>query len=236
MKILPAIDLYEGRAVRLRQGRFDAVTVYRDDPVRLAAEYSAASWLHLVDLEGSRVGRPVHAELIGEIAKVPGVRVQVGGGLRSRDDVRAVLDAGAARVVVGSMAVRAPDAFAKLLEEVGPDRVVLAADVRLDDSGEARVATGAWTEMEDVTAMELVARFPSLRHVLCTDIGRDGMLSGPNEALYARLASLEVELQASGGVSSLEDLRLLRQAGASAAVVGKALLEGRFTLTEALKC
>lgn len=236
MKILPAIDLYEGRAVRLLQGRFDAMTVYHEDPAALATEYEAASWLHVVDLEGSRIGRPVHTDMIRKIAKVPGLSLQVGGGLRTGDDVRAVLDAGASRVVVGSMAVREPDEFAALLDSLGPDRVVLAADVRQDESGEARVATGAWTETEDVTAAMLIGRFPALRHVLCTDIGRDGMLSGPNQELYAQLAGLGVKLQASGGVSTLEDLRLLRQTRVSAVVVGKALLEGRFTLAEAMQC
>jgi phosphoribosylformimino-5-aminoimidazole carboxamide ribotide isomerase len=236
MIVIPAIDLFRGQAVRLCQGSFDEVEVFHDDPRDLARAYAAAPWVHVVDLEGSRAGHPVHLELVTALAAIPDVVVQVGGGLRTADDVRAVIHAGAGRVVVGSLAVREPATFDALLQELGPERLVLAADVRVDEGGVARVAAAAWSEQTDVSAADLIARFAGLRHVLCTDIGRDGMLAGPNLDLYHALADLGVEVQASGGVSALSDLRALRATGVSAAIVGKALLQGAFTLEEALAC
>jgi phosphoribosylformimino-5-aminoimidazole carboxamide ribotide isomerase len=234
MIVYPAMDLMDGRVVRLRQGRFDDSTTYSDDPQQALQDFAlaGAKWAHVVDLDGARAGAPRQHDLIADIATAVPLQLQVGGGVRSRGDVERLLDAGVARVVVGSVAVREPALVGEWLQAFGPERITLALDVRIS-AGEPRVAVSGWTETSELTLWEVAQRFPAARHLLLTDIGRDGELSGPNFALLeeavARLPHLEV--QASGGVASTADLKRLRTAGA---IVGKALWEGRIQLEEAL--
>jgi phosphoribosylformimino-5-aminoimidazole carboxamide ribotide isomerase len=238
MLILPAIDLREGRCVRLLQGRFDAVSEYGDPFAQVRAFADAgAEWIHIVDLDGARVGQPAQHDLIGELARASGLKVQSGGGIRSTAHVETLLDAGVARVVVGSVAARDPEAVSSWIERYGAERICAAFDVR--GAGETwEVAADGWASASGETLDEMLERYGrgGLRHILVTDIGRDGALSGPNLDLvrWVRAARPDLALQASGGVSALEDLSALSAAGASAAIIGRALYEKRFTLEDAL--
>ena len=241
MMLYPAIDLLDARCVRLSQGRFDQVTVYGDDPVAIAQGLKAAgaTHLHMVDLNGSREGKASQADLIKQVVSSSHLKVQLGGGIRSVETAAAYIEAGVERVVIGSLAAKEPAKAAALVQAIGPERVTLALDVRA--SGEHwALALQGWTEVAKVTPWDLLARFLDLgvEHVLCTDIGRDGELSGPNLQLYRDLRRRfpAVKLLASGGVSTLADLSDLRQVGATGVIVGKALYAGRFTIGEALEC
>lgn len=238
MLIYPAIDLKDGRCVRLAQGNFDAETRY-GDPVEQACLFAeaGAEWIHVVDLDGARAGGARQSALIGVIVEASRVKVQCGGGVRSADDVAALLDLGVARVVAGSAAVKRPEDVLVWLESFGPERICAAFDVRQSPRG-FTVATEGWTEASGVTLDEAIGRYSGggLRHTLITDVSRDGMLGGPNTALYAGLAKRLPDLciQASGGVAALADLETLENAGAAGAIVGRALYEKRFTLEDAL--
>ena len=242
--IIPAIDLLDGRVVRLRQGDFQATTDYGDEAVKRLTDYAEAGAprLHLVDLTGAK--NPVERQLplIRRIVDALPVKVQLqtGGGIRTRDDVKALLDAGVTAVVVGSQAVKAPDVVRLWFTEFGPERIVLALDVRVSDLGSAQVATAGWQETSGALIDDVVKTYLpcGLKHVLCTDIARDGMMTGPSVDLYARLAKAfpQVAWQASGGIASLADVRAAENAGAAGVIVGRALLENRFTVKEALSC
>jgi phosphoribosylformimino-5-aminoimidazole carboxamide ribotide isomerase len=233
--VIPAIDLLEGRAVRLRQGRREEATVYSDRPEEVAAGFAAAgaTRLHVVDLDGAFTGRAANLDAIGAIvAAVPGLEVEVGGGVRELRVARRLLDLGARSVVLGTAAVRDP-AFVAAACAAWPGRVIVAVDAR-----DGRVAVAGWTEASAQTAVEVgqVAARAGAAAVLYTDISRDGLQTGPNvaatRALAAALAPLPVI--ASGGVASLADLQELGSVGTYAVVVGRALYEGAFTLAEAL--
>lgn len=221
-----------GRVVRLRQGRFDETTTYAMEPQSGLGAFAAAGaqWAHLVDLDGARAGAPVQHDLIAGLAAAVSLRLQVGGGIRSREHVQRLLEAGVERVVIGSVAVRQPQLVRGWLDEFGPERITLALDVRMVGA-KPQVAVSGWTEDSGLTLWDIATQFPDARHLLLTDIGRDGELAGPNFSLLdeavERLPHLQV--QASGGVSSVADLRRLRTAGA---IVGKALWEGRLKLQE----
>lgn len=241
MLIIPAIDLMDGRCVRLLHGDFDKVTLYGDPAEQLAEfESAGAEWAHIVDLEGARSGARRQSRLIGRLASTASVKLQCGGGVRSRDDVLALFDVGAARVVVGSMAARKPEEVRCWIEDFGPEKICCAFDVRPAVAGRYFAAVGGWAEDSGVSLASLLACYPSgeLRHVLVTDISRDGALSGPNAGLISTIIASRPDLsvQASGGVSSLSDLRALRKAGAAGAIVGRALYEKKFTLEAARGC
>jgi phosphoribosylformimino-5-aminoimidazole carboxamide ribotide isomerase len=235
MILLPAIDLIGGRCVRLAQGDFARETAYSDDPAAALADFAqgGAVEAHLVDLDGARAGAPRQHDLFATLARSTDLKLQVAGGFRTADQVATVLDAGVSRVVIGSLALSDPAAFTDMLERFGPDRLTLALDVRLEE-GEAMVATHGWQAGSGRTLSDVLGAFPAVRHLLVTDISRDGMLAGPNlKLMTAILADFpEVELQASGGVATLADLAALRAAGAARAIVGKAIWEKRFTIAE----
>jgi len=238
----PAIDLINGKCVRLAQGDFDRITTYELDPLEVAHGYqtAGAKVIHVVDLDGARAGTPKQAALIGGIAKATGLTVQSGGGVRTVADATTVLDAGVSRLVIGSLAVKQPAVTKEIYSAIGADRFTLAVDVRLDAKGTPLVATEGWRESAGQSLWEMLESYSKLglKRLLCTDIGKDGMMTGPNLELYkdihARYPQLEV--QASGGVSSLKDLRELKAAGIPAVIIGKALFEGKFTVSEALRC
>jgi phosphoribosylformimino-5-aminoimidazole carboxamide ribotide isomerase len=232
MRLIPAIDLRAGHCVRLLQGDFARETRYDSDPEALLAQYLewGADWLHVVDLDGAKDGDLANRAIIARLAAQSAVKLQVGGGLRSTARVAQMLDLGVARVVIGSAAVSDVAAVHGWLEQFGPERIVLAFDVRLDDLGTARVATHGWQRMSELSLWSAVENFSGTRltHVLCTDVGRDGALSGPNIALYrdAVQRHSHIEWQASGGIRDARDLHALCTVGAAAAISGKALLEG----------
>lgn len=240
MILYPAIDLLDGRVVRLHKGAFDAVTDYGDDPVAVATGFgdAGACWVHVVDLSGAREGARRQSDLIHEICGT-GLRVQTGGGVRSREDVESLLAVGVERVIIGSLAVTEPDRVSGWIDEYGAERITLALDVR-PVAGNYRPALSGWTDLMMTTLDDVIRGYEAsgLRHALVTDISRDGDLSGPNIPLYRRLAQTwpQIDWQASGGVASVEDLAAARDAGAAGAITGKALYEGRFTLEEALEC
>ncbi len=234
MLLVPAIDIRGGRCVRLLQGRFDAETVYADDPTDVLAQYLelGARRIHVVDLDGARAGSQGNRDTLARlVTAAPEQALQVGGGVRTRQTAEDLLSLGLARVVVGSVAVSQPTEVGTWLRELGPDRVVLAFDVRLDASGTPRLATHGWENQTDTSLWEAVDGYlaAGLRHVLCTDVARDGALTGPNLGLYAEAVRRfpGVEWQASGGVSSVDDLHALADTGVASVVSGKALLEGR---------
>ena len=234
MIIYPAIDLMGGGIVRLRQGKFDDATRYGDAPANALHRFAdaGAEWVHIVDLDGTRAGAPVQHELIAGLAAEAPVRLQVAGGFRDAGQVECMLNAGVSRVVIGSLAVRQPDLVRSFITGFGADRIALALDVNVTDDT-PYVAISGWTEDSGLSLWEVADRFPGARHLLLTDIGRDGMLEGPNFALLeeAQQRLPHLAIQASGGVSSIDDLRRLRTAGA---IVGKALWEGRVDLSEAV--
>ncbi|HEY8089210.1 MAG TPA: 1-(5-phosphoribosyl)-5-[(5-phosphoribosylamino)methylideneamino]imidazole-4-carboxamide isomerase [Polyangiaceae bacterium] len=232
MIIVPAIDLFEGKAVRLRQGKYEDVTVFDVHPATRAAGWRGrVPWLHVVDLEGARAGAPVQREAVRAIVEAFGPGAQVGGGVRSRESFEAYLALGVARVVLGSAAVKDP-AMVKALASDYPGRVVVAVDAR-----DGLVAIDGWTSTSRVRATDLVTELAGvpLAGVLYTDVLRDGMRDGPNVEATAALAKLtKVPVIASGGVGSLDDLRALAAEGIAACIVGRALYESAFTLEEAI--
>lgn len=240
--IIPAIDLIDGCVVRLHQGNYGARRDYGEDPLVRLQRYQAsgAQLLHIVDLTGAKDPKARQIPLLRELLGSLSITVQTGGGIRSADDVRSLLDAGAARVVVGSAAVKRTDEVAGWMKTFGADKLVLALDVRINKAGNAEVAVSGWQENSGVLMDDLIRAFePSgLRYVLTTDISKDGTLAGPNTALYAKLAQTfpNIDFQASGGIGSLDDIRAVSHTGAAGVIVGRALLEGKFTLEEAIEC
>ena len=240
MKILPAVDVLDGRVVRLHRGDFDAVTDYGGDPLAAARAFAedGATTLHLVDLSGARDGARRQTGLVAEIARL-GLEVQTGGGVRSAADVEAILDAGAARAVIGSLAVSDPETVAGWVERFGGERIVAAFDVRLED-GEAWPTLKGWTERatRPLDALLDDYRAAGLVRAMATDVDRDGTLEGPNLDLYRDLLANRPDIawQASGGVSSLDDVKALKAAGLPAVIIGRALFEHKLRLEDALSC
>jgi phosphoribosylformimino-5-aminoimidazole carboxamide ribotide isomerase len=237
LEVIPAIDLLEGGVVRLLKGDYNQVTQYVRDPLELAREYAdtGCERLHVVDLDGARSGEQTNLPIIEQLAKLE-VEVQVGGGIRDLASLKRLLDAGARRGVVGSVAVKQPELVDEWMHEMGADRVILAMDVRLNADGEPEVLTDGWTEGSGKQLWPLLDRYLARGAIefLCTDIAKDGTLAGPNLALYQTCAERYpgAEFIASGGVSSAADLEALESTGVHRVVTGKALLDGRLTLEE----
>jgi phosphoribosylformimino-5-aminoimidazole carboxamide ribotide isomerase len=240
-QIMPAIDLLDGSCVRLLHGDFDKCKVYDLEAVRLAATYAreGADWLHVVDLAASRDGADADIKPLLRLLGHSEQSVQTGGGVRVASDIRTRLDHGASRVVVGSLCINEPETFAAWLTEFGQERLVAALDVRIDKEGSPMLRTHGWTRGSGSTLWQLLDFYSDkgLKHVLCTDISRDGAMTGPNLDLYREIVNRypELRVQASGGVSGLLDLQKLSETGVDFAVTGKALLEGCFTVAEAIK-
>lgn len=238
MLLIPSIDLRGGRCVRLLKGDFAAETRYEHEPAELLQRYRAfgASWLHIVDLDGARDGLLANRPVIAALAAQPDIALQVGGGVRSRAVANDLLRLGVARVVVGSAAVEAADDVAAWLTDLGPERLCLAFDVRHDAAGTPLLHTRGWRQATPLSLWQGVERFlaAGLRHVLCTDIERDGVLAGPNVELYREATARypQIRWQASGGVANTANLHALAAAGATAAISGKALLEDRLPIEE----
>jgi phosphoribosylformimino-5-aminoimidazole carboxamide ribotide isomerase len=244
--IYPAIDVRGGRVVRLRQGDYAQETRYADDPYAVAMRYAdaGARWLHLVDLDAAREGGYTLTSLLQRIAADGRLRVQTGGGVRDETAIETILDAGAERVVIGSLAVRKADRVALWLKRFGADRIVIALDTRCDETGVWRLPIHGWTESSALDLDACLTHYlrAGARHLLCTDIARDGMMLGPNLDLYRRLISridqsgMALSVQASGGVRDIADVAAARESGCAGVVLGKALLEGGLSLGDALRC
>jgi phosphoribosylformimino-5-aminoimidazole carboxamide ribotide isomerase len=240
MILIPAIDLLDGRCVRLLHGDFKQVTHYPDTPRELARKYAdaGAAWLHVVDLAASRDGADADISALIKLLGQAPQSVQTGGGVRNANDITRRLDAGAARVVIGSLSVTDSKGFIGWLEHFGAEKLVAALDIRIDDQGVPWPRIHGWTDRGDKDMWQLLDELVDggLKHLLCTDISRDGALSGPNLDLYSAITQRYpgLCLQASGGVSSLDDLEQLKPTRASGVITGKALLEKRFSVLEAL--
>jgi len=241
MIIYPAIDLLGGTCVRLYKGDYDAKTVYDVTPADVARTYKeeGAQWIHIVDLDGAKDPHTRQKSLISDVIASSGLNVQTGGGVRSLKDIEDLLALGAKRVVIGSMAIKNHDLMAKALTKFGGDRLTLAVDVvRGKNDGFYHVAVSGWQESSRAELMSTIASFIpyGLTHILCTDIDRDGTLTGCNVDLYETMKFRypNIQIQASGGVNSLQDIEQLKLAGIDGVVIGKALYEGHFTLREAV--
>lgn len=239
MIVFPAIDLKEGKAVRLLQGRMEDSIVYAENPLEVAQRFLAegSQFLHVVDLDGAFAGKPVNDEVIRNIVEKVSLRVQVGGGIRTLERIEELLQLGVERVILGTVAVRNPQLVAEAVKRYG-ERIIVGIDAKA-----GKVAVQGWAETTEITAIELALKMKDVgvQRIIFTDISRDGMLQGPNIESTVQLArESQLQIIASGGVSSLEDLRKLQvqaQKGVpiEGAIVGKALYSGAFTLVEALK-
>jgi phosphoribosylformimino-5-aminoimidazole carboxamide ribotide isomerase len=233
MEIIPAIDIIDGKCVRLKQGDYGQKTIYNENPAEVARQFEAAgiTRLHLVDLDGAKAGKVTNWKTLEAVTLATKLVVDFGGGIQSAADVQIILDNGARYAAVGSVAVKNEPLFSEWLQEFGPDVFLLGADVRNE-----QLAVKGWTETTTLNIFDFIENMlqKGVTRFFCTDIGKDGMLEGPSIDLYQRLLARfpGMHLIASGGVSSLEDVRLLRQTGCSGAIIGKAIYEGRIRLEE----
>ncbi len=240
--IIPALDLIDGKVVRLYQGDYAQKTVYSDDPQSQFTIYNqdGADWLHLVDLDGAKDVSKRQLDVIASLIANTPAKIQIGGGVRTEQDVKDLLDSGAQRVVIGSTAVKEPQMVAGWMKKYGAEHIVLALDINIDAQGNKVVAVSGWQEDSGQTIESLLETYLAvgLKHVLCTDISKDGTLTGSNVDLYQELAAAypQVAWQASGGIGSLDDIAAVARSGASGMIVGRALLEGKFTVKEAIAC
>ena len=234
MKIFPAIDLFGGQAVRLYKGDYDQMTVYDPEPLNTVRKFEAAgaSNLHLVDLEGAKTGQTTNLPTIEKLAKSTGLFIEVGGGIRNMDTVRRYLDAGASRVILGTAAVTDPDFTAQAVAQYG-EKLAVGADLK-----DGKVAIKGWLETSQDTWEVFFEKMQALgaKTIICTDISKDGAMQGTNRALYKELTQrFSMDIIASGGVSSLEDIRALKAAGVHGAIIGKAYYTGAIDLAQAIR-
>lgn len=240
--IIPAIDLIDGAVVRLFQGDYAQKTQYALNPIDVVNSYAdqGASWLHIVDLTGAKDTSKRQLSLIKSMVDTQRMDFQAGGGIRTEQDVKQLLDIGVKRVVIGSLAVKQPELVKQWIITYGPEAIVLALDVNIDTDGNKHIATHGWQENSGVALEGLLEDMLSVgaKHVLCTDISRDGTLKGANAELYAEMVGRfpTVNWQASGGIGSLNDIRALQPSRVQGVILGRALLEGKFTLEEAIAC
>ena len=237
MIVFPAIDIRDGKVVRLVQGKFNRETIYSENPVDMSKKWAdeGAEWLHVVDLDGAQVGKPQNTKVITEIAKNINIPIQVGGGIRNEDDIEKLLDAGVARVILGTQVVEDPDFIRCEIQKWG-EKIAVSLDC-----SNGKVVTHAWTSTSDVLASQIIRKLEGigLFCIIYTDISKDGMLSGPNiEAIRQICKSTKIPIIASGGVASLNDIENLLQfrgQGLIGIITGKAIYEGTLDLTEAIK-
>jgi phosphoribosylformimino-5-aminoimidazole carboxamide ribotide isomerase len=231
--LIPAIDIILGRCVRLTEGDYDQQTTYADDPADVAKRFESVGIkrVHLVDLDGAKIGRVSNLAVLEHIAKSTNLIIDFGGGIKTEDDLKRAWDAGAAMVSIGSMAVKQPDVFSSWIEKYGPEKFFLGADVR-----DRKISISAWTEQTEEDVVDFIRRHQQqkMTHFFCTDIGRDGRLEGPAFDLYKHIISqcTEVKITASGGVSSVEDIHALEKLGCDGVIIGKALYEGHIPLEQ----
>ncbi|WP_414827918.1 1-(5-phosphoribosyl)-5-[(5-phosphoribosylamino)methylideneamino]imidazole-4-carboxamide isomerase [Alteromonas sp. H39] len=240
--IIPAIDLIDGQVVRLYQGDYNQKTEYSLDPVDVVHSYAdqGAQWLHIVDLTGAKDTSRRQLELIRRMVDTKRMAFQAGGGIRSEKEVEQLLESGVSRVVVGSLAVKSPQTVKQWVTRYGAEHIVLALDINIDETGNKFIATHGWQENSGVSLEAILGDFAEVgaKHVLCTDISRDGTLQGPNVDLYREVASTfpDVSWQASGGIGGLHDIEALKPTQVGGVILGRALLEGKFTVEEAIAC
>jgi phosphoribosylformimino-5-aminoimidazole carboxamide ribotide isomerase len=233
MLIIPAIDIYEGKCVRLRQGDYDQKTVYAASPMVVAQQFADAGFkfLHVVDLQGAKEKKIVNLDSIKSITAVPGIKIEIGGGIRTTDDIQTLVDIGVSRVVIGSIAAKSPELVEYWIKQFGAERIVVGMDVKNDS-----VAISGWLEDSRRKPMDLVLDLfrRGAKIFICTDISRDGMLGGVNTEFFRNLKSAfpKISIIASGGISTLEDINELEKVNLSGVIVGKAIYEGKLPIEE----
>lgn len=237
MRLIPAIDIIDGKCVRLTKGDYSQQTTYSDNPVDMAKRFQdhGLQYLHLVDLDGARSQHVVNHKVLEQICTQTDLQVDFGGGVKTDEDIRIVFESGAQQVTGGSIAVKNPDIFQGWLERYGAEKIILGADCR-----HRKVATTGWTETSELDVVDFISRFPASSagrrdrlYVICTDIAKDGMLQGPSLDLYRDiLDKTDVKLIASGGVTSLDDIDQLQEIGCDGAIIGKAIYEGKISLKQ----
>ncbi len=250
MRIIPAIDIIEGKCVRLSKGDYSTKKVYNEDPLEVAREFEAhgIQYLHLVDLDGAKSSHIVNHRILEAIASGTGLKIDFGGGLKTNDDLRIAFESGARQVTGGSIAVKDPDTFMGWLDQYGPEKIILGADAH-----DEKIAVSGWQEASGQELIPFIRKHQQkgIRYVICTDIAKDGMLEGPSYELYRKILLKtsrtetyvgpsgvedrqvnELDLIASGGISQLEDLSRLQAIGCEGAIIGKAIYENRISLRE----
>ena len=232
MKIIPAIDIIEGKCVRLTKGDYSTKKIYNEDPLEVAKSFedNGIQYLHLVDLDGAKSNRIMNSQVLEELAAKTSLQIDFGGGLKSDEDVKIAFESGAKQITGGSIAAKNRTVFEGWIQQYGPDKIILGADCN-----NRMIATDGWIEKSGIDVMDFIISYQVLgiRNVISTDIAKDGMLEGPSFELYEDiLAQSDLHLIASGGVSNIDDLRKLKQLGCSGAIVGKAIYEGKITLNK----
>ena len=232
MRIIPAIDIIDGKCVRLTKGDYSTKKVYNEDPLEIAKEFegNGIQYLHLVDLDGARSGKIINHKVLSEIASKTSLNIDFGGGLKSDSDLKIAFDSGATQITGGSIAVKDRDTFINWLDQFGAEKIILGADYK-----DRMIATNGWQEGSELDVLDFIQGYEArgVRSVISTDIAKDGMLQGPSLELYKEiLEKTNVELIASGGVSNMQDLYDLKELGCNGAIVGKAIYEGNISLKE----
>jgi phosphoribosylformimino-5-aminoimidazole carboxamide ribotide isomerase len=235
MKIIPAIDIIDGKCVRLNQGKYGTEQVYHQNPVEVAKQFEAnrIKYLHVVDLDGAKSKQIVNVDILEKIAAETDLTIDFGGGIKSTRDARIAFNSGAAKINVGSLAVKNRELFLEWLEIFGVDKILLSADCK-----NRRISTHGWTQMSEIDIIDFIHSYEShgLKDVVCTDISKDGMLQGPSIELYQEiLAQTNVNLIASGGVSEIDDVKKLKSIGCEGAIIGKAIYEGKINVSDLCK-
>ncbi|MCW8108359.1 1-(5-phosphoribosyl)-5-[(5-phosphoribosylamino)methylideneamino]imidazole-4-carboxamide isomerase [Alteromonas ponticola] len=240
--IIPAIDLIDGEVVRLFQGDYQQKTAYTSSPLDVLNRYAdeGAQWLHIVDLTGAKDTSKRQLSLLSKLTAAKRMKFQAGGGIRTEQDIEQLIQSGVDRVVIGSLAVKQPDLVKSWLRRYGSEQIVLALDINIDDSDQKWLAVNGWEQNSGVQLEPLLEGYleAGIKHVLCTDISRDGTLAGSNVKLYTQLSRQypTIEWQASGGIGSLQDIQALKPVDVGGVILGKALLEGKFSVKEAIAC
>ena len=235
MKIIPAIDIIDGKCVRLTKGDYNTKKVYNENPLEVAKAFEAngIQYLHLVDLDGAKSKHIVNHNILESVATKTNLKVDFGGGLKSNDDLRIAFECGANQITGGSIAANNPDVFLAWLDKYGSEKIILGADCK-----DRKIATNGWLEASELDVVDFINDYESkgIQYVICTDIAKDGMLQGTSNALYTEIISKSnVKLIASGGVSSMQDLELVNAIGCEGVILGKAIYEGNITLKELQK-
>ena len=232
MKIIPAIDIIDGKCVRLSKGDYDTKKIYNENPVEVAKEFEdfGIQYLHLVDLDGAKAKKIINQKVIENIAKKTNLIIDFGGGIRSEEDLQKAFDSGAKKVTLGSIAVVNPELCLAWLEKFGAEKLILGADC-LD----RKIKTSGWLENSETDVVDFIKEYQKkgFREVVCTDISKDGMLQGPSTALYQEIIeNSTIELIASGGISNIEDVQKMKEIGCAGTIIGKAIYEGRISLED----
>ncbi|WP_299109594.1 1-(5-phosphoribosyl)-5-[(5-phosphoribosylamino)methylideneamino]imidazole-4-carboxamide isomerase [uncultured Tenacibaculum sp.] len=232
MRIIPAIDIIEGKCVRLTKGDYNTKKIYNENPVEVAKEFEAngIQYLHLVDLDGAKSSKIINYKVLEEIASKTSLKIDFGGGLKSDEDLNIAFESGASQITGGSIAVKKPDTFINWLSKYGSSKIILGADCK-----NRKIATHGWMQTSEVDVVDFIKDYEEIgvQNVICTDVAKDGMLQGTSNNLYEEiLKNSKVNLIASGGVSNIEDLYKVKEIGCEGVIIGKAIYEGRITLKE----